>query len=395
MDLTKSACLAIAVFAFVPELNAEKLAPHVFAPKFEKPIFHDIPSRHSALSIEDLLKKCPNVNRSGATDRCLGILSEYFMSDPIWTASRIEYHSTYGTSYGDTFLNNRARKLRYEYDDYAITDVPLWSDILDGKIKERVNLIEQAMERFECNSLLDRGNGIQPKMAERCEAREMVKYAAFLDACITGSHRFFKMSFEAFEDDRTQNVYEYGLESIEKRLLDPDTSRIVKDKFITANLRAAWVSNLCKTPDNLPMRAIGEEALKYRTPLDQRGRPPLDQQGVPVFLRKTHDNLLKLAARAGDEWALISYYPGRESAEYLNNLYELTPILVHRHLGAALGSSLTHEEKLHHQVKAYVMLTEEYPDNEKLSWDYLTSSSVVLASWEYVKADKPLKFPWR
>ena len=395
MDLTKSACLAITVFALVPELNAEKLAPHVFAPEFEEPIFHDIPSRHSALSIKDLLKKCPDVNRSGATDRCLGTLSEYFMSDPIWTASRIEYHSSYGTSYGDTFLNNRARKLRYEYDDYAIADVPLWSDIFDGKIKERVFLIEQAMERFECSSLLDKGTGIQPKMAERCEAREMVKYALFLDACITGSHRFFKMSSKGFGDDRTQNVYEYGLDSIEGRWPDPDHRRIAKHRSVTANLRAAWISSLCKDTENHPMVAIGDEASKHQKPLDQYGRLPFDKHGVPVFLRKTHDNSLKLAARAGDEWALISYYPGRESAEYLDDLYELKPILVHRHLGAALGSSLTHEEQLHHQVKAYVMLKEEYPDNEKLSWDYLTSSSVVLASWEYVKADKPLKFPWR
>lgn len=112
-------------------------------------------------------------------------------------------------------------------------------------------------------------------------------------------------------------------------------------------------------------------------------------------MRKTHDNLLKLAARAGDEWALITYYPGRESAEYLNDLYELKPILVHRHLGATLGFSLTDEEQLQHRVKAYVMLKEKYPNNGELSWDYLTSNSVRLASWEYIKADKPLKFPWR
>lgn len=253
MELTKSACLAISVFAFVPALNAEKLVPFVLVPKFEEPIFYGIPSRHSALSIEDLLKKCPDVNRSGATDGCLGVLSEYFISDPIWVASRIEYHSSHRTRDGDTLLNNRARKLRYEYDDYAIADVPIWSDIFDGKIPERIFLIEQAMERIECNSLLDKGTGIQPQMAERCEAREMVKYAAFLDACITGSHRFFTMSSKAFKDDRTQNVYEYGLESIERRWPDPDHRRIAKDRFVTANLRAAWVSSLCKDTENLPM----------------------------------------------------------------------------------------------------------------------------------------------
>ena len=275
MNLAKSVYLALAALSLVWILDA-KSDPHTLVPEIEEPTLYKVPSQHSTISVENLLRVCPDVNRSGATDNCLDMLSKYFMMDPIWVASRIEYHTPYRTRYGDSFLNKRHQNLDYEYDDYAIADVPLWKYIFDGKIKERISLIEQAMERIECSSLLDKGTGIQPKMMERCEAREMVKYAAFLDACITGSHRFFKMSSEGYGDDRTQNVYEYGLESIEKRWSNPDHRRIAKDKFVTANLRAVWISNLCKNPDDLPILAMGEEALKYDEPLDQCGRPPLD-----------------------------------------------------------------------------------------------------------------------
>ena len=273
--------------------------------------------------------------------------------------------------------------------------MPLWSDIFDGKIVERVAIAKQVMEKSECVGLLDKGVGIRPRMSKRCEARELVKYAAFLDACITGSHRFFKMSSRALKNDRTQNVYEYGLKSIEKRWPSLIHQRIAIKRFVTANLRAAWVSSMCGDAENRPMVAIGREASEHKTPLDEYGHPPpLDRKGVPVFIKKTHDNLLKIAAKSGDEWALISYYPSYESVEYLNDLYKFKPILVHRYLASPFGHRLADEEQLQHQIKAYLMLKEEHPDNEKLNWD-LTTHPLLLASWEHVRDGKALNFPWR
>ena len=110
MNLTKlSLCSAIGL-SFVLALYSGA-DPHILVPEIKELIFYKIPSQHSTVSIDDLLKICPDVNRLGATDACLDILSQHFMSDPIWAASRIDYHTPLRTRPGYAFLSKRQRIL--------------------------------------------------------------------------------------------------------------------------------------------------------------------------------------------------------------------------------------------------------------------------------------------
>ena len=171
---------------------------------------------------------------------------------------------------------------------------------------------------------------------------------------------------------------------------------MAKYRFVVTNLRAAWVSYLCKDTPNRPITAF-DEIPNPRTP-SKYHRPGSANYDIPAPIREAHNTLLKMAARAGDEWALVSYYPEGENAEYLNDLYELKPILVHRYLassaGFGRGMRVKREARLQHRVKAYLMLKEQHPNNKRLDWD-LTTHPAAFAGWEHIKAGRPLKFPWK
>ena len=89
-------------------------------------------------------------------------------------------------------------------------------------------------------------------------------------------------------------------------------------------------------------------------------------------LRPMYNASIAIAARAGDEWAIQSYFEKevRGDIEYWQSVHEINPLLSHRLMSSQLGSRwLTEEQQLLHARQAYELSKEVLPTLEKIPFE--------------------------
>lgn len=200
----------------------------------------------------------------------------------------------------------------------------------------------------------------------------------------------------AFIGDTGKRFFELGLGDLKKRLAkDPERYQAMAETYTKWNLQVAWVVRKCQEgtimvphlpsedfeadpfggllPEELGMDApnpfydmLPAAPTELRVLVPDSGakifRLGLDE--AKDFLQSAHDHALTVAAKAGDEWAIRSYYPFRESERYWKDLYTMHPSLTHRFLAAgAAGRVARSNERLQHAVKAYLLFKERHPDS--------------------------------
>ena len=142
---------------------------------------------------KNALKQCERAStKSSPSTECVTALTEYFVNEPVWKYSRLYYYSDpmglLLTTYNE--INRRHFKLPYSYDDYSMEQIPMWGDIFDGRLVQRMALFSKVTQDPQCAKLGSSANvGIQEDRAEQCSARELYKFAAYLDACTASLQR--------------------------------------------------------------------------------------------------------------------------------------------------------------------------------------------------------------
>lgn len=311
---------------------------------------------------EKVLEQCTPVEAGKVIgDSCYAALTTYFSTQPVWAYSKLRYFDSFR---GVKLLwvrkiNNRPFLLSYSRADYAIERVPLLGDIFDGRVTQRLVRFGQVLKDEECENLNRRqSTGIRENLADRCNAREMYKYATYLDVCATGKQRLEALnSIDELSKEQDLTTYDMSVYLTENKIQEFDSRTLLLEQLEKGYLHAYWVTEQCNSNGLVlvpnPWISAADQSVQWIT-----------DRNFLHAVRRTHDAALRIAAKSGDEWAIRSFpLSTYNSGEFNDDVKENYPLLMHRHLasytGSGLSKDLAREERRRHQAKAYLMLEEQ------------------------------------
>lgn len=329
---------------------------------------------------------------------CMEALTEYFLNEPVWAYSELNY---YDRKRGlqplpIKLINSRPRILPYSYADLQSDDIPLWRDIFDGDIDLRADTFLEVVANPECKALSERSSpGIQFDMVERCAARELFKYATYLDGCFVALQRENILvnipSFSGILANDSGSTYAVVQDIIKEKIEDKTQQEQARTRLEKGLLHAIWMRSQCSENGYVMLPDIEmDETMKFpKTFFWSPGMVKMYQS-----INVTHDIILKIAAKSGDRWAIQSYPLGiLTSSEFNADVRKDYPLLFHRHLGSPTGwfrSELTVQEKAQHRAQAYLMLKDLLGEkNASLEYDPTELEEAI----KYVSDGRELRYP--
>ena len=337
-----------------PILHSE---PHFYVPKDLLSLHHETQDQISKW--EQAIELCTPVQPSKPLESsCRTALTKYFMNAPVWDYGSLYYFDAFSFGRADPFpINPRAALLSYGPADYELPDIPRWKDIFDGEIEQRKDTFFQVVEDPRCVAIMH--GGIQEKMGNRCQAREMYKYAAYLNACSTAMRRLKVLNRATGRTEyKGLSTYEMTLQVVQEKIGDVVQQDMIGQRIQKGYLHAAWVAHRCETHGLALLPLQEEEKWTFGG-----GYAELVEVGSDSATRWAvgHSNsvAMNIASRCGDEWAVRSYALTVSDPEFLQDVYDQYPILYHRHLGSSLGGDgggFSSVEQRRHQAKAYLLL---------------------------------------
>ena len=284
--------------------------------------------------LDRALEQCTDLNSierivDGLDDRCLSAMDEYFLPRNSWRhsnvvyfgfAGRREFHSSIFSRHLPVSWRGRSARL--------VQGAPRWQDIFDGDETSRADMVLGVFEDQVCAELAFHTGPLRIDLRERCRARELFKYAAYLDACRTANERFSLLNSSA-----------------------------TQERLIEAKLEAAWLSNKCGTPQVVAV----DSDLRPISAQDSSVGAALSDENVEAE-RTGYEAALSIAANVGDMWAIYSRRIAfnQDNSAYLQSLFELNPALVHRMLAWSATDIL---EEVWHAAQAY-----EFDRQARGSW---------------------------
>lgn len=331
--------------------------PHFYVPKDLISLLRETQDQVSKW--EKAIELCTPVHPSQPLESsCMAALSKYFMDAPVWDYGSLYYIDSYGFGRADPFpVNPRPALLSYGPADYELQDAPRWHDIFDGKIEQRKGTFFEVVEDPTCRAIMH--GGIREEMGNHCQAREMYKYAAYLDACATAMRRLKVLNRATGRSGyKGLSTYEMTLQVVKEKIGDIVQQDMIRQRIQKGYLHASWVAHQCE-PHGLALLPLKEEQ-KWTL---GGGYAELVEVGSDSATRWAvgHSNFvaMNIASRCGDEWAIRSCALTPDDPEFLQDVYDQYPILYHRHLGSSLGGDgggFSRVEQRRHQAKAYLLL---------------------------------------
>lgn len=321
----------------------------------------------ATVNIYDIVIACDGFDRPefDPNPSCKAKLDKYFMSRPIWDDS-IAYRFGMNSSIPSVEHSVLSpRYLRFGLSEKVLGSIPRWQDVFDGKFIERLDTVEKTFRNPECRNLRDSSN-IDPELMDTCQARELFKFSAYLDGCLTGLDRA-KRWIRMDHNNPQQSYYESALQSLQRnfeslnRNQDVSFDSIAK-QFTNSTLRAAWMVLQCgelvipEFDDDLNMVAPTREKLPSRI-----------RFGLDYIVKTGHDAALKISAMSGDEWAIHRYWPTNEADTlgYWRALLNYKPLLVHGYLARyAKQFDLSMDDADWHVAKTYSLICDADPQME-------------------------------
>lgn len=329
---------------------------------------------------------------------CMEALTDYFLNEPVWAYSQLNY---YDRKKGLQLLpiklmNSRPSILPYSYADLQADEIPRWRDIFDGEINQRARTLLEVSANPKCKVLSERASqGIQHDLAEQCAARELFKYATYLDGCFVAVQRENLLvntpSLSGILSNESSSTYAVVQTIIKEKIPNVAQRTSAQNRLEKGLLHAVWMRAQCSENGYAMLPDIEiDETMKF--PKSIFWQPDT----IKVFQRinGTHDIILKIAAKCGDSWAIQSYPLGIfTSSEFNEDVQNDYPLLFHRHLGSPNGwfrSELTLEEQAQHRAQAYLMLKATL-GAKKASLEY--DPTELKEAIEYVTEGRELKYP--
>ncbi len=332
---------------------------------------------------EDLLTACPGALEQPIelSESCMARLDDHFLEQAVWKVAKMTYQvfERQWSHWSD--YNNRVKYLVYSPSDLHVA--PVWSDVLDGQIYTRNQAVMQSFNDAECNGL-DADVAIRADLAYRCNGDALIKYALYIDACITSFVRVDNLSTPSVVNNETGKVettFAHSLGVIE--------TTAGRKRLIDSYLHSAWLLERCELMPITPMGYHGGELDSSRMTLVEL---------IDLF-RDSHDRALKIAAKTGNAWAQLMYIPIDLAPDsvYMRSLHEHNPLLAHRWMARYLTYEvLSVQDRIHHAVKARELESDGSSLFEYLDHQFKFHSSDV----EHFKATLvegmvvELKYPW-
>lgn len=379
-----------------------------FSPEIEP--FLPVTDEHRA-AWDRVIEHCFPLNtRDSLSDRCMTSLGAYFANEPVWSYSHMYVYG--GQGWMPLYHNDLSQRRNHSPADFLNTDVPFWKDIFDDQIEHRQELFLRVVNDSTCKEIVrtDR-EGMQDQLVDRCAAREMYKYAAYLSACsdanywlpalqTTRQERGVDSSTDEFGD---KIAFEIGFQLLDDFVSNKELRSAAKRSMEKSYLHASWVVAQCSQQGFIlkPGAAFGsytstEENLPWSI-VPWRSSAPrwANEKKYDRLLSHTHDFIMKIAIKSGDDWAIRSGYLGSSViAEFSDDLMKRDPLLMHRVLGDTwsygYGFNFTSEEHARHRAQAYLLLVEEAGEEFALR-EY--DPAELTAEIRYVKSGGLLKAP--
>lgn len=300
--------------------------------------------------IDKLMVECRilNAHEQRLSDSCIDRVAKYFSNQPVWEQSLLYIPSLDRFETLGPALNSRTWHLVISQSDVS-GDVPTWSDVFDGKVEKRQSVVEQVLQDEKCARLRKRGPiRSDSNLSDECQARELVKYAIYLDTCLTGVERINRLLVERAPIDG-KTTYEKVIAAWDRRL-SAEASRIAQAELHESLLHAVWSYNACL---HAPLDGY----------VDTFGSKDWDTERVWTYvegmtkeLQRAHESAMSISARAGDSWAIQGFFVKelRRDKEYWKSLYKINPLLFHRSMtDAGISLRLTDREVVMLALNAY------------------------------------------
>lgn len=313
--------------------------------------------------IEDIVNSCDGFDkpRFDPSPACREKLDEYFMSRPIWDDSIAFRFGMVSSIPSLEYSVLSPRYLRFGRNDQTIDSPPRWRDVLDGKFIERIDVAERTFQKPECRNLRN-SKKIISDLSETCQARELFKFSAYLDGCLTGLDRA-KRWIRMDHNTPHQSYYQSALQSLKDNFKSMSMNVFkhvdfhdVAKQFTNSTLRAAWMVLQC---NKLVIPEFDKE-LKMVEPTGEK-LPKRIRLGLDFVVQPGHDAALQIAAMSGDEWAIHRYWPTEDAniLVFWRALVDYKPLLVHGYLARYTGQfGLSAADGDWHMAKAYSLTRE-------------------------------------
>ena len=311
----------------------------------------------------DLEAYCRSIGRLPAdpAESCIERLNDYFSSVPIWRAAYTIVYDEGNRGNGHLSpYERRSYGMSYDETDYLLEDVPTWSDIFDGSEEDRLRIVGSVFADSACLALREPGR-IQPSYSNRCEARELFKYARYLDACITGFSRSEFLN-ATWEHD--------GLSSYERARASMDPTEVVDYRKGNGwQLVENYLLSIYTTQKCIDMHFVAIDEYIVETSNATSWRTIMDMQ---VQMQPMYDASMAISARAGDPWAVQAYHEKemRDDIDYWRSVFEINPLLFHRWMASSTGARwFDNDEQLLHERHVYTLAKEFIPKLERVPFE--------------------------
>lgn len=353
-----------------------------------------------------VLEQCTPIDTHGAfSESCESALAKYFPAEPVWDNKMYYYDKLRGLeemfrfASGLRYDRDRPSDLPYSPADF-VDDYPVWRDIFDSNIERRIETFLEVTKIATCLSLSStKSIGIQENLESPCAAKELYKYAAYLDACSTAMDRLDILNDEDIEslpwDDEYNppSKYDLSIQFIKREIESSDDRKTAKRRMQKGYLLAYWTAQQCESHGY--MLIPGLTVWHWRSPSQTK----TSDQSILEWdrswswydkrlLEQTYQNTMTIAAKSGHDWAIRAFDLRSSSGRTFRAELQLSyPILVHRWLGGSNGKT---EFQRRHQAKAYLLLKEKAGEAiAQLEYD----SVDLAAEIQYIEEGGELSFP--
>ena len=328
-------------------------------------------------------------------ESCIEKLNDYFGSVPIWRGTTAcTYTGTRARCLFSAY-DGRSTRMRYNEIDFLYEEVPTWNDIFDGNEEDRLITVAGVFANKACLALREPGR-INRSYINRCEARELFKYARYLDACMTGiswSNRFN-------EGGRREGKSRY-----ERARETMNPNEVVDHRngngwqLVENYLRSILVTRKCK---ELHFVSVDDYIVNASREASFVSIDEMTEQMQPMY-----DASMAIAARAGDPWAIQAYYEKQMASDvaYWKSVYEINPLLFHRWMSSIQGRKwFDNVERILHAWQAYTIAKSFIPSLERVAFDrYILDHGDRFTDAEMMEAKaalsrenwkSDLEYPW-
>lgn len=322
------------------------------------------PSESELVTVGLLETLCPDVHESTLTEECYEALDAYFIDTVVDEYSVMTINVPFKTSVSfrpilEDFSQGELETITVDLPwrrTIPIADPPTFRFVFEDPKGSR-NRVATAMEREDC--LPSKGK-IRKELNSECATQSFTALAMLLFTCNHYEKRQTEDLYRYSHDG--QNTYESEIRRVEtstkyKNLEDYHEAR---NRVLETGFRDAWVVEKCSriSRDVLSPIAILHpipENSRQSSREDYRNASGGEIQGTWNWPNaQAYKDMIMIAARLGDPWALAKYSPPKpsEDPDFWHSMREESPFAYHVYMYRSTEVQISSRERIEHAILA-------------------------------------------